>query len=77
LDSSIAYTTLILVQGNTFVQPLVPRAMVLRADLAAALGQRDEARLWYQRFLDFWANADPDFQPLVERVRKSLAALPP
>lgn len=77
LDSSVAYTTLILAQGNTFTQPLVPRAMVLRADLAAALGHRDEARLWYQRFLDFWAKADPDFQPLVARVRKSLAALPP
>lgn len=77
LDSSVAYTTLILAQGQTLTQPLIPRAMVLRADLAAGLGQRDEARLWYRRFLEFWAKADPDYQPLVERVRKSLAALPP
>jgi len=77
LDSSVAFTTLILGQGNTFVQPLLPRAMVLRADLAAALGQNEEARVWYRRFLDFWAKADPGFQPLIERVRKSLAALPP
>jgi hypothetical protein len=77
LDSSVAFTTLILAQGNTFVQPLLPRAMVLRADLAAALGHSEEARVWYRRFLDFWTKADPDFQPLIERVRKSVAALPP
>jgi hypothetical protein len=47
----------------------VSRAMVLRADLAAATGQRDEARRWYKRFLDIWATAQPEFQPLVERVR--------
>ena len=49
--------------------------MVMRADLAAALGQKDEARLWYKRFLDFWAKPDAEFQPLVERIRKSYAAL--
>jgi TolB-like protein len=53
----------------------VPRAMLLRADLAAAAGQRDEARTWYKRFIDVWSTAVPELQPLVERARKSLAAL--
>jgi tetratricopeptide (TPR) repeat protein len=52
-----------------------PRTMLLRADLAAATGQRDEARTWYRRFIDLWSTASPDLQPLVERARKSLAAL--
>ncbi len=52
-----------------------PRAMLLRADLAAASGQRDEARTWYQRFIDVWSTAVPELQPLVDRARKSLAAL--
>jgi hypothetical protein len=75
LDSIAPYSTLILASGNTIVQPLIPRAMILRADLAAALGQRDEAKLWYKRLLDFWARAEPEFQPLIERVRKSYAAV--
>jgi tetratricopeptide (TPR) repeat protein/TolB-like protein len=53
----------------------VPRAMLLRADLAAATGQREEARTWYRRFIDVWSTAVPEFQPLVERARKALAAL--
>ena len=53
----------------------VPRAMLLRADLAAATGQREEARTWYRRFIDVWSTAVPEFQPIVERARKALAAL--
>jgi hypothetical protein len=56
---------------------MIPRAMLMRADLAAALGQKDEASLWYKRFLDFWQKPDAEFLPLVERVRKSYAALSP
>jgi hypothetical protein len=53
---------------------LVPRATLLRADLAAALGQRDEAREWYRRFLDLWSTADPEFRPIVDRARKGYIA---
>jgi hypothetical protein len=53
----------------------VPRAMLLRADLAAATGQTEEARLWYQRFIDAWSTAVPELQPTVERARQSLARL--
>jgi hypothetical protein len=52
-----------------------PRGMLLRADLAAAAKQTDEAKTWYKRFIDVWNKADPEFQPLVDRARKSLAAL--
>jgi TolB-like protein len=54
-----------------------PRVMVLRADLAAARGAKDEAREWYRRFIDAWANAQPEMQPLVERARRARAALAP
>jgi hypothetical protein len=53
----------------------VPRAMLLRADLAAATGQLAEARTWYQRFIEAWSTAVPELQPTVERARQSLARL--
>src|SRR5204862_6011127 len=55
LDSIVPYSVLLLATGGTLVQPLIQRAMLLRADLAAAVGERDEARLWYKRRLDVWA----------------------
>jgi TolB-like protein len=78
LDSVLTYTPVLAGQsGSTFVHQLAPRAAWMRADLAAALGSRDEARLWYDRLLSVWVGADPDMQPLMERVRKSRAALGP
>lgn len=54
---------------------LWPRAMLLRADLAKAMGEKAEARFWYLRVLDLWANADPELQPTMERIRAALAVL--
>jgi hypothetical protein len=54
-----------------------PRMMLLRADLAAAAGQKDEARVWYGRVLDLWADADPELQPVIAHVRSSVASLGP
>ena len=74
LDSDLRTTALFPLQNNQNNEIyLVPRMMLLRADLAAALHQRDEARTWYQRFLGVWSTASPEFQPVLERVRKSLA----
>ena len=53
----------------------VPRMMLMRADLAAALGFPDEARVWYTRMLDLWAEADSELQPTVTRIRTALIAL--
>jgi TolB-like protein len=76
LDSVYTYTTLIVGQsGGTAVHQQITRIAVLRADLAAALGARDEARLWYDRLLALMTHPDPDVAPLVERVRRSRAAL--
>ena len=56
---------------------LWPRAMLQRADLAAALGFREEARVWYAKLLDLWAEADAELQPLVARIRVALLKLGP
>ena len=52
---------------------LAPRMMLQRADLAAAAGQRDEARAWYSKVLSLWEQADPELQPTVSRIRAALA----
>lgn len=54
---------------------LAPRMMLQRADLAAARGQRDEARTWYTKVLSLWSEADPELQPTVTRIRSALATL--
>jgi TolB-like protein len=61
-------------QGFT-AAAFMPRLMLLRADLAAAAGQRDEARTWYGRFIDLWSTATADLQPVVARARAARAAL--
>ena len=55
----------------------VPRMMLLRADLAAALGYPGEARTWYARMLDLWSEADAELQPTVARIRAAYTALGP
>ena len=78
LDSAMVTTPLFPLQnaqGNVLY--FLPRMMLARADLAAALGQKEEARIWYKRFVDIWATATPELQTSVERARKSLAALGP
>ena len=69
-------TSNILIVGGWSVLAL-PRVMLLRADLAAALGSPAEARTWYTKVLSLWSNADPELQPTVARIRSAIAALPP
>ena len=76
LDTLTATTILMPLQNQgSNAAFFYPRQMLLRADLAAALGFRDEARTWYRRFIDLWATAQPELQPVVERARRALAAL--
>jgi tetratricopeptide (TPR) repeat protein len=78
-DTSVAYMSI----TSGFIRgawPMVgagmwPRAMLLRADLAAAAGSREEAKTWYDKVIDLWSDADAEMKPLVERIRKSRAAL--
>ena len=76
LDTVVAFTTPLFVPvepGINFAF-MVPRMILLRADLAAARGSPDEARIWYRRLLDLWVHADAEFQPLIERARRGYAA---
>ena len=52
---------------------LYVRMMLQSADLEMALGSRAEARKWYARVADLWADADPELQPILKRVRAALA----
>ena len=76
LDTLTATTTMMPLQNQGANAALFyPRQVLLRADLAAGLGYRDEARTWYKRFIDLWATAQPELQPIVDRARKAYAAL--
>ncbi|MDB4873819.1 MAG: protein kinase [Gemmatimonadetes bacterium] len=52
---------------------LLPRMMLLRAELADAARDMDEAREWYAKVLSLWSDADPELQPTVSRIRAALA----
>jgi len=78
LDEAAATAVYFPVQSQGLTSSaLVPRMLLLRADLAAATGARDEAREFYRRFIDAFSYAMPELQPLVERARKARAALAP
>jgi serine/threonine-protein kinase len=46
-----------------------------RAEIYERLGQLAEARRHYARFVELWADCDPDLRHLVDRARQRLAAL--
>ena len=46
------------------------RAMALRAELGAALGEREAAGRWARAVATLWADADPLLQPTVQRMKK-------
>jgi len=46
------------------------RAMALRAEIASARGERVIARRWAEAVSTLWLNADPELQPVVERMRE-------
>ena len=48
---------------------------MLRADLEVATGRPEDAKVRYDKLLDLWSTADAEFQPMVERVKKTRAAL--
>jgi hypothetical protein len=45
------------------------RAMVLRADIAAARNEMDERRRWSAAVAALWRASDADLQPVVARMR--------
>jgi len=53
----------------------LPTALEAVGRLSDELGDRDAAVDAYRRFVDLWANADPELQPRVEAARTRVAAL--
>jgi serine/threonine protein kinase len=49
------------------------RAMALRAEIAAARGEKEERRKWSRAVADLWTTADPELQPVVSRMRAMAA----
>ncbi len=56
---------------NVELAPLIRRAAVVSEEL----GDRERAIELYNRFIELWANADPDLQPIVGESKVRLAAL--
>jgi DNA-binding SARP family transcriptional activator/TolB-like protein len=46
-----------------------------RAEIHEAAGSPDQAAFHYRRFIDLWADADPELQPEVSRARERLVRL--
>lgn len=74
LDSSLEALpmlgTFVLIRVPEF--PALVRAMSLRADLAARAGDARAAGRWARAVTELWGEADPELQPLVERMRALL-----
>jgi hypothetical protein len=51
------------------------RSLLRAAELHAAAGNTDRARLYYGRLLELWADPEPSMRPRVDAVRASLARL--
>jgi TolB-like protein/tetratricopeptide (TPR) repeat protein len=77
LDSTLSATPLdgLIGIGPTTTTYLWPRALLLRADLEAAAGSQAVARDLYDKFLELWAKPDPEFAPLIARVKAARAKL--
>jgi hypothetical protein len=77
LDRGMRAAPLFVQSGPGFIFPieLWPRALILRADLEAARGDKPKVKEFYQRFITLMSAADPEFQPIVDRAKKALAAL--
>lgn len=56
--------------------PYIAASHFRRGEIYEKRGDRERARFHYTRFVSLWRNADAEFQPLVERARRALAAEP-
>jgi hypothetical protein len=59
------------VTGAPVVATLLPRAILLRGDLAAATGHRTEAILMYERYSRLMARSHPELRSALDRARKA------
>jgi serine/threonine-protein kinase len=56
------------------IHPLAQREL---GKVYEALGEYDKAREAYEYFVEYWADADPELQPMVEEAREAVARLTP
>jgi tetratricopeptide (TPR) repeat protein/TolB-like protein len=61
--------------GNFWIPTRPVQRMVMRGELAAALGYPEEAAKWLDRVIDLWAEAEPEWQVVVSRLRTLRAGL--
>jgi hypothetical protein len=60
---------------NAYDLPFVAVSHLRRAQIQLRLGDRAAARFHYGRFLQWWGEADPERQPLVQEARHALEQL--
>lgn len=46
-----------------------------RGEIYEAMGDREKAQLHYRAFVELWRDADPQYQPVVQKVRRRLVEL--
>jgi hypothetical protein len=61
--------------GDNYIGLYQGPSLYRAAGLAESQGDRAKAREYYQRFVDYWRDAEPVFQPQVAEARRRLAAL--
>ena len=76
LDESLDWYTN-LVELSPFELPYLAMSHLRRAEIHDELGETDRAAEHYAQFIELWASADPEFQPLVEGARGRLKELSP
>lgn len=64
-----------LVETSVFELPYLPIAHLRRAQISERLGDVEGAIEGYTRFIEFWRDADPELQEMVEAARQRLAGL--
>ncbi len=62
-------------EGDAEDLPLLSPSHLRRAEIYERLGDRENARLHYSRFIELWEDADPELQLQVEAARRALARL--
>lgn len=60
--------------ANPYDLPLLPISHLRRGELQQRLGNHEQARFHFQRFVRWWEVADPERQMLVAEARRALAA---
>jgi tetratricopeptide (TPR) repeat protein len=78
-DSAVVYYELYLETHNIFQLfqdfTYLPATLRRLGELYEERGDREKAAEYYSRFVDLWADADPELQPLVEDIRGRVARL--